>query len=98
MRLPELQAVCAEQSLQDRTEFLSLSAGQNSLVVGGSFSRMLRELSRGEYFAGLFVVGCASGLASRIIYSINERGWADALFGSFGISVIVWISCIGGTI
>jgi hypothetical protein len=57
---------------------------------------MARELSTGEYFAGLFIIGCASGFASRIIHSIEEIGWADAFFRTFGISAIVWFSCGAG--
>jgi len=53
-------------------------------------------LPRGEFFAGLFALGCVSGLASRIIQSINRLGWAEALFKTFEISVIVWISCAAG--
>ena len=53
-------------------------------------------MGRGEFFAGLFTLGCISGLASRIIQSVNRLGWADALFNTFEISVIVWISCAAG--
>ena len=58
--------------------------------------RIANELPRGEFFAGLFVLGCVSGLASRIVQSINRLGWADALFNTFEISAIVWISCAAG--
>ncbi len=58
--------------------------------------RISRRLSRGEFFAGLFTLGCVSGLASRIIQSVNRLGWAEALFNTFGISIIVWISCAAG--
>ncbi|MET4329680.1 hypothetical protein ABIB80_005522 [Bradyrhizobium sp. i1.15.2] len=58
--------------------------------------RISRQLSRGEFFAGLFALGCVSGLASRIIQSVNRLGWAEALFNTFGISIIVWISCAAG--
>jgi hypothetical protein len=73
-----------------------LSARAQELAVSGSMLRMARELRRGEYFAGLFIVGCTSGLASRIIHSIEEIGWADAFFRTFGISAIVWFSCGAG--
>jgi len=58
--------------------------------------RIARELPRGEFFAGLFAIGCASGLASRVIQSIDRLGWADALFDTFEISAIVWLSCAAG--
>jgi hypothetical protein len=54
------------------------------------------ELRRGEYFAGLFIVGCANGFASRVVHSVEAIGWADALFRTFGISVIVLASCVAG--
>jgi hypothetical protein len=57
---------------------------------------MAKELRRGEYFAGLFIIGCTSGLVSQIIHSIEEIGWAEAFFSTFGISAIVWFSCGAG--
>lgn len=54
------------------------------------------QVSRGEFFAALLILGCVNGLGSRIIQSINRVGWADALSSTFEISVIVWISCIAG--
>ena len=68
----------------------------DELVNCGSASRIARKLRRGEYFAGLFVLGCINGLASRMIESVNSHGWADAAFNTFDISVIVWISCGAG--
>jgi len=58
--------------------------------------RTARELPRGEFFAGLLALGCVSGLASRIIQSVNRLGWVDALFNTFEISAIVLISCAAG--
>ncbi len=57
---------------------------------------MAGDLHRGEYFAGLFIFGFASGFTSRIVHSIEEIGWADALFRTFGISVIILASGIAG--
>ena len=54
------------------------------------------EFPRGEFFAGLFVLGCLSGFTSPILQSIDRLGWTDAFFNTFGISVIVWGSCIAG--
>ena len=73
-----------------------MSVRSNELAVRGSVLRMAGELSRGDYFAGLFILGCASGFASRIIQSVEGLGWGDALFRTFGISVIIWVSCIAG--
>ena len=64
-------------------------AARNSLL-------RVANLRRGEYFGGLFILGCASGFASRIVHSIEDIGWADALFRTFGISVVVLAACIAG--
>jgi hypothetical protein len=53
-------------------------------------------MSRYEYFAGLFIVGCVNGLGSRVIGSVRLLGWTDALIATFGISVIVWVACYQG--
>ena len=37
-----------------------------------------------------------SGLASRIIHSVEKLGWTNAIFSTFEISIIVWVSCIAG--
>jgi hypothetical protein len=58
--------------------------------------RIASELRRGEYFAGLFLLACMSGLAARIIQSVNKLGWEEALLNTFDISVIVWISWVAG--
>jgi hypothetical protein len=65
-------------------------------AAGNPLLRITNQLDRGEYFAGLFILGCASGFATRIIQSIGEIGWADALFRTFGISIIVLVSCVAG--
>ncbi len=73
-----------------------MSTPAEQLAIRGSALRMAGELSRGEYFAGLFIVGCTSGLASRIISSVGEIGWAEAFLKTFDISVIVLFSCVAG--
>jgi hypothetical protein len=65
-------------------------------AIRGSIVRIAGDLHRGEYFAGLFILGFASGFTSRIVHSIEEFGWADALFRTFGISVIILASCVAG--
>lgn len=61
-----------------------------------SFLQLASRLRRGEYFGGLFVLGCANGFAWRIAHSIEEIGLAPAFFRTFGISVIVLFSCVAG--
>jgi hypothetical protein len=55
-----------------------------------------RRLVRSELFAGLYIIGCANGLASRMIQSVHRVGWADAAVGTFDISVIVLVACFIG--
>ena len=61
----------------------------------GAKSQLLR-FSRSELFAGLFILGCANGLAARVIHTIDVHGWADAIFNTFDISVIVLAACFLG--
>jgi hypothetical protein len=64
--------------------------------MSGSIVRIAADLHRGEYFGGLFIVGFASGFTYRIVHSIGEIGWADALFRTFGISIIVLVASVAG--
>jgi hypothetical protein len=68
----------------------------NAWIARGPVLRIARELPLGEFFAGLFTLGCVSGLASRVIQSVNRLGWEDALFSTFEISAMVWFSCAAG--
>jgi hypothetical protein len=54
------------------------------------------RLSRGELFAGLFILGCANGLAGCMIQSVNRLGLPNAILATFDISVIVLIACCAG--
>jgi hypothetical protein len=71
-------------------------ARSGELAIRGSVFRIASELRRGEYFAGLFILGCVSAFTSRIVQSVHRLGWVDALFNTFEISVLIWISCIAG--
>src|SRR5216684_803499 len=35
-------------------------------------------VTRGELFAGLYILVCANGLAAKMILSVHRLGWADA--------------------
>lgn len=60
--------------------------------VGSQITR----LSRAELFAGLFILGCANGLAARIGQSVDEHGWLGAVLNTFNISIIVLFACFAG--
>lgn len=74
----------------------NMSASLNASAPRGSLLKLTSDLRRGEYFACLYIVGCASGLALRIAESVHRDGWTDAFLETFGISAIVWGSCIAG--
>jgi len=73
-----------------------VTACSSAWIARGSVSRKARELTLGEFFAGLFVLGCVNGLVPRAIQSVERLGWADALFNTFEISALVWLSCAAG--
>lgn len=50
------------------------------------------DLSRGELFAGLSVLGFANGIVPHISEAIAQQGALLALVGTFDISVLVWIA------
>jgi len=68
----------------------------NQSLARAASSPTASHVARGEFFAALLILGCVNGLGSRIIQSVNRLGWADALFSTFEISMIVWLSCIAG--
>src|SRR6266436_5856668 len=52
--------------------------------------------TRGELFAGLCILGCANGLAAKMILSVHRLGWVDAAVGTFDVSAIVVVACFAG--
>jgi hypothetical protein len=61
-----------------------------------AFLPVTSSTSRGEFFAALLGLGCVNGLGSQVIESVNRVGWIGALSSTFGVSVIVWFSCVAG--
>ena len=68
----------------------------SSLEAHHNLIRPWASIARSDFFAGLFLIACANGLAAHVIYSIAHDGWAEALLSTFGTSVIVWIACYVG--
>src|SRR5262249_28380828 len=50
-------------------------------------------VTRGDFFAALFLIACVNGVVPHVIQSIGEKGFAEALISTFDISVIVWMAC-----
>ena len=53
------------------------------------------SLPRDQFFAGLYILGCANGLLGRLIFSWNLEGWTGAITG-MDINVIILFACFAG--
>jgi hypothetical protein len=60
----------------------------------GPVAALRHSIPRDEFFAGLYILGCANGLLGRILLGFNSDGWIGILGGD--ISVIVWFACFAG--
>jgi exosortase/archaeosortase family protein len=60
---------------------------------GGLLAALRKFASRDEFFAGLFILGCANGLGANIIHSFHSGDWTG---GVQNISVIVLFACVAG--
>lgn len=62
----------------------------------GFWRTLIGSMPRDEFFAGLYILGCANGIGFRMIKSVSEMGWSDAFLVTFEVSGIVWLSCLAG--
>jgi hypothetical protein len=53
-------------------------------------------IGRNGFFAGLFLLAVANGLAAKAADAVHRLGWTDAVLGSFDVSAIVLIACAAG--
>jgi exosortase/archaeosortase family protein len=53
------------------------------------------SMPRDEFFAGLYILGCANGLVGRSILTFNLEGWTGAIVG-FELNVIVLFAVFAG--
>jgi hypothetical protein len=76
---------------------VDVSANPSELMVParGLLAALRRSISRDEFFACLYILGCANGLLGRIIYALHLQGWTGAVLG-VDINVIVLLSCFAG--
>jgi hypothetical protein len=61
----------------------------------GPMAALRHSVTRNEFFAGLYIVGCANGLLGRTIYTLNLEGWTGAAMG-LETNVIVWAAAFAG--
>jgi hypothetical protein len=60
----------------------------------GLAAALRHSISRGEFFAGVYILACANGLLGRILLSLNRDGWTGLL--EVDVSVIVLFACFAG--
>jgi len=70
----------------------------DALNAGGAiappfFANIGQAVRRGEFFAGLFILGFSNGIFERIAGAIEKGSIENAILGTFGISVLVWVAC-----
>src|SRR5262245_52228244 len=58
-------------------------------------STACEAIPRNDFFAILYVVGCANGLLGRLIQSVQFSDWEGALAGA-DINVIILLACFAG--
>jgi exosortase/archaeosortase family protein len=79
-------------SLKDASErVVALNAGDATAVP--FFSNIGQAVCRGEFFAGLFILGFSNGIFERIMQAIAQGTIVSAILDTFGISVLVWVAC-----
>ena len=73
-----------------------MTATTNELTAPrrGLVAALRHLIPRDQFFAGLFILGCANGLMGRILLGFDSEGWIGVLGGN--ISVIVWFACFAG--
>jgi exosortase/archaeosortase family protein len=69
----------------------ALSAG--GTVATPFFANIGQVVRRGEFFAGLFILGFSNGIFERVTWAIEKGTIENAILGTFGISVLVWVAC-----
>jgi hypothetical protein len=72
------------------------NSSESNASNASHFGTWRNSMTRNEFFAGLFFLGCANGLAVRAIGAINGKGWLDALVRTFDVSAIVLMACGAG--
>lgn len=63
---------------------------------GNQIEAWRNSIDRNEFFAALFFLCCANGIASSAIASINRIGWFDSVLVTFDVSAIVLAACATG--
>src|SRR5262249_30779988 len=73
---------------------LTASSAEQTAPSRGLVAVLQHSISRDEFFAGLYILGCANGLPGRILLTLNRDGWTGLL--DVDVSVIVLFACFAG--
>ncbi len=65
----------------------------DGIIAAPLFSNSGQAFGRGEFFAGLFILGFSNGIFERITRAIAEGAIESEILDTFGISVLVWVAC-----
>jgi len=79
-------------AVKDASERVGASNAGGATVVPFS-SNVGQAFRRGEFFAGLFILGFSNGIFERITQAIEQGTIESAILDTFGISVLVWVAC-----
>jgi hypothetical protein len=80
----------------DRTWRTRSSPHPASLAAQRRMGVVAIQIGRNEFFAGLFFLGCANGIAARAIATVHDIGWLNAIIGMFDVSAIALAACASG--
>ena len=74
-----------------------MGANSNELIAPspGTLAALRKPIRRDEFFAGLYILGCANGLLGRFLQSAHIDGWTSAAL-SIDINVIVLFAAFAG--
>jgi hypothetical protein len=89
---PSASTFCFGRRCKDRCPMTARS-NELSAPRSGPFTALRNSMSRDEFFAGLYILGCANGLGVGILQAANSGDWTGGLRN---VSVIVWFACIAG--
>ena len=89
-----VDTVCCKTTSYRRAVIMTAIIEETSLPRPRVFAALRGALSRDEFFAGLFILGCANGLFGRVLLAWTSEGWSGLL--GVDISVIVLFACFAG--
>jgi len=74
---------------------VTASPNELSAPRRGLFAAIRTSISRNEFFAGLYLLGCVNGLLGRFLQALNFEGWEGAA-SSLDVNVVVLFACFAG--